>query len=492
MAAGNGFLSTSPDARYGDTESGFASQCFAQKFTTPDLGNLDINEIGVYGYQSGGAIHLAIFTHDAANDCPETIVANSDSGQLTLGASMAKVSYSYGTKPQLSGNTIYWIVCVVNSTGAGISRFDAGASPVYMDVTYPNFPSGDTWHGHYDFSRDLSLYAVYETQGGTSIVKVINETMGIVEGAVNKTQGLIVKVINDAIRIAEDAISVTGDAYTVYYDCEDWSWLTYDAMNTALANLCTANPSWTPVTFGQSAESRDIKGIIIHGLSYNHTIFLNSGLHGNEVRAQRALLDWLNYLSANPSLYQYTRFIVAPIVNPDGQVRSQGKNHNSAVEPLREVNLNRNFDPGWDEGDGSTDPASPVYKGPYVESEPESQLLMSIITTYKPNTHFDVHSPDLCIYTESGVSLDMYNLVNGAVQADGFASFTSNVIAQDGMLFNYSRSQGADSYIYETSDVNTAAEQRRESNKLISALRAVSDNADPMLEMRTRHVIMCG
>ena len=174
MAAANGFVTVSPDARYGDAEGSFpASFVLAAKFTAPGSGALNITEIGIYSYSSStGHLHLAIWTHDAGNDCPESIVANSDTGEFASTGSMAKLSHSYGTEPVLTGGNIYWLTFIGDFDNAHPSRFASGGNAVYVTgITYPTWPTGTQWESHTDQTVDYSLYAVYETapSGGLSL-----------------------------------------------------------------------------------------------------------------------------------------------------------------------------------------------------------------------------------------------------------------------------------------------------------------------------------
>ncbi len=172
MAAANGFVLVSPDARYGDVEGSFpVDYSFAAKFTAPGSGALNITEIGIYCYASiTGNQHLAIFTHDAGNDCPESIVANSDTGEFASVNSMAKLSHSYGTEPVLTGGSIYWLVFIGDHANAHPSRFASGGDAVFVTGrTYPTWPTGTQWESHSDQTVDYSFYAVYEA-GAAGIV----------------------------------------------------------------------------------------------------------------------------------------------------------------------------------------------------------------------------------------------------------------------------------------------------------------------------------
>jgi hypothetical protein len=166
MGAANGFVTTKPDTQYGDVAGYFVNtEIWGQKFNCGGSGTQNIDSIGVWCYETDAGdcyCHLAIFTDDAANACPETIIANSDSGALLVPTSMGQLNYDYSTKPQVTGGVDYWF-CSTSNHKMYYSRFNATNVIKYKtEQTYPNFPSGDNWHSPASIaSRDSSLYAVY-------------------------------------------------------------------------------------------------------------------------------------------------------------------------------------------------------------------------------------------------------------------------------------------------------------------------------------------
>jgi hypothetical protein len=172
MASGNGFLTESPDPRYGDsTVLVNVNNARGQKFTCPGSGTIEINEIGCW-MDGGGStvVHFGIFTHDAINDCPESLVSNSDSGEIDgSGDDVIKINYSYVTKPQLTGGETYWICLIVGGQGTYLDRFTTGGDSCYLSgLTYPNWPAGAEWEEANASTADSSLYAVYGESGSAS------------------------------------------------------------------------------------------------------------------------------------------------------------------------------------------------------------------------------------------------------------------------------------------------------------------------------------
>ena len=176
MAAANGFITVSPDTRYGDVEGNYPNTyVFAAKFTAPGSGSLNVSEIGLYCYAAAGAAqHLAIFTDDAVNGCPDTIVADSDTGAFASSQAMAKLSFVYSTLPVIIGGGIYWLAFIGNFNNAYPSRFASGGTAVYVTGrTYPTWPTAAQWETHTDQTVNLSLYAVYAAAGGGLLIPAV-------------------------------------------------------------------------------------------------------------------------------------------------------------------------------------------------------------------------------------------------------------------------------------------------------------------------------
>lgn len=166
MAAANGFITTSPDARYGDAQATATNGlCLAQKFTMPGTGTIEIAEIGAYVYDTDGVFRMAILEDDDDHSSPSaTMVANSETAELQPGYSaMAKASHTYSTKPQVTGGTIYWLALYTGTGGQYVSRFATGGTSGYVSATYSTWPTDTGWHSINATNYDYSLYAVYAT-----------------------------------------------------------------------------------------------------------------------------------------------------------------------------------------------------------------------------------------------------------------------------------------------------------------------------------------
>ena len=166
----NGFLSSSPGARHGTVT--FNSTTFlaaAQKFTCPGTGTVEISEIGVWLSADASNTHdfaLAIFTHDAANNNPDTLVANSDTGAMAHATTtVTKKSYTYPTKPQLTGGQVYWLIHYSGDAVGNIDYIASGGGIVYF--VHPDgtdWPTPAQWDTGTDAADvDMGIYVVYST-----------------------------------------------------------------------------------------------------------------------------------------------------------------------------------------------------------------------------------------------------------------------------------------------------------------------------------------
>ncbi len=168
ISSANGFVASTPTEKYGTADGNSSSSLmYAQKFLVP-TGTWNISRIGGwFKYVPGSgntAFHLAIFTNDAVNGCPEVMVTNSDTGEIVVtNTSYEDKYFNYSTKPQVtSSGEYYWLVVIYYDADCAISRFTTAGTSVYKTGVYPTFATGSAWHTHTDSPADISLYAVYE------------------------------------------------------------------------------------------------------------------------------------------------------------------------------------------------------------------------------------------------------------------------------------------------------------------------------------------
>lgn len=117
-------------------------------------------------------------------------------------------------------------------------------------------------------------------------------------------------------------------------------------------------------------------------------VLLIGGVHGAEILGQYAAMRWFEqFVSSNEvscrQLRHAYRVTWIPTLNPSAY-RSGRKNANG-------VDINRNFDLFWDRF-SETDPESTSYKGPSAASEPETQMVASLLASGSYHVLLDCHN----------------------------------------------------------------------------------------------------
>lgn len=170
----NGFVSSSPGSRHGASLSTYkADYATAQRFTCPGSGTQEITEAGIWAWRWGSnrTLKIAIFTNDSGNTCPESMVTNSEISITVTSASptMAKAYSSYGTKPTVTGGTVYWLGFLSDCDATNYFGLDYLNQPsgtitaLYRTETYPTWPTASAWETHTDMTTvDMGIYVVYQ------------------------------------------------------------------------------------------------------------------------------------------------------------------------------------------------------------------------------------------------------------------------------------------------------------------------------------------
>jgi|GEM_PF-4093700 len=266
-------------------------------------------------------------------------------------------------------------------------------------------------------------------------------------------------------------------AYTVYYNTPG-TILTYTQMQAELAALASAN-SWTYIDCGDSAQGREIGGVVVNGASYTKTVLIDAAVHGIENKSALAAVDFLHYLAANPSVYSSTRFVVVPILNPDGYAASSRKNVNDTtdddLEPWpRYVDINRNFSRFWAGGHSSTTPSADYYCGPVGDSEPEAQVLLALFTTYEPDLYIDLHTDLDQVMSGRPNYAPLKVAIDADMTTNEFTPYSWVMNYMDGTTVSAAESSGVDGYIVELGP----GEIHYEVNRCICALKSFIESHD--------------
>ena len=131
---------------------------------------------------------------------------------------------------------------------------------------------------------------------------------------------------------------------------------------------------------GRSVQGRPI---MIQSVGQgNDTTFIMATIHGNEPAGTPLLNALVDYLRDNPQLLEGRRVVLLPSANPDGQAKNTREN-------ARGIDLNRNFETA-NRVDNGTNGLRPL-------TEPECQVLQTILKEYAPSRIVSVHQPLDCI-----------------------------------------------------------------------------------------------
>jgi protein MpaA len=127
---------------------------------------------------------------------------------------------------------------------------------------------------------------------------------------------------------------------------------------------------------GYSVQDRPI--IVERFGSKGPVVFLFHTIHGDEVPAEQLGEEMRTWLLLNPNAWEGLQVLFVTQVNPDGYVMDTRYNASG-------VDLNRNFP-------ATNFEATPTF-GPSPASEPETQVIVSLVEDSEPTAIVSVHSP---------------------------------------------------------------------------------------------------
>lgn len=198
-------------------------------------------------------------------------------------------------------------------------------------------------------------------------------------------------------------------------------------------------------SLGITADGRDVTEVILGQEDASCHILVQSTIHAREymntLLTMNQIEDYLRYYYERSfqgytwsELYENVCFHIIPMANPDGVAISQlgvqgirdldlqklllqcyqddysyGKTNENRDLYFREwkanargVDLNRNFDIGWEEYAGAGYPSAECYKGAEPASELETQAILKIAEDYKINCCISYHSSGNLVYWNYG------------------------------------------------------------------------------------------
>lgn len=150
-------------------------------------------------------------------------------------------------------------------------------------------------------------------------------------------------------------------------------------------------------TIGQTAEGRDLKVLrISENPRENKKVWIDGGIHAREWISPATVTFILYQLMSNwenqPAHIRGLTWYIMPVMNPDGYEYSRTTNRlwrknrsASRRAQCNGVDLNRNFDIGWNGYGSSTNPCSDTYRGSSPASERETRAVTEFLAKRKYN-----------------------------------------------------------------------------------------------------------
>jgi hypothetical protein len=169
--------------------------------------------------------------------------------------------------------------------------------------------------------------------------------------------------------------------------------LTYDEFVAAMHQLAAKHSALAVRAEGPCSDGRQMYTFSL-GNPTNPTMYFGASVHGWEWENAYGLLRLAEVLAENRQVEgldtSKLHFKIMPIQNPWGHDHFTRQN-------ARGVDLNRNFDSGWEELPVPQDIAMPWdynYKGSRPASERETQIIQGIIDRHRPLCVIDFHTAD--------------------------------------------------------------------------------------------------
>ncbi len=135
------------------------------------------------------------------------------------------------------------------------------------------------------------------------------------------------------------------------------------------------------VGVGTSVQGRLIEAHVL-GRSTEKVLIVFGGFHGDEPKSVIVARRLVELLESEPALSRVMRWVVVPVVNPDGYEERKRRNANR-------VDINRNFPTrNW----SATSKRSRMFGGDKPGSEPETRAVMTAVRRYRPVRIITIHS----------------------------------------------------------------------------------------------------
>jgi len=194
----------------------------------------------------------------------------------------------------------------------------------------------------------------------------------------------------------------------------DAAYLTADEVAAKVRNYASTYPYLARfLLIGDSVEGRHIWALkisqdAVQKFPSRKVVLFDCNHHSRELMTIEVCMDTIDYLLVNHTDPQVKTWLenleiwVVPLVNPDGNAKVFGNDSmwRKNTKGGYGVDINRNYSYRWNSCNGSSGSQSnDTYRGPSAGSEPETQALMSLVSTIKPKISISYHSfSELVIY----------------------------------------------------------------------------------------------
>lgn len=212
---------------------------------------------------------------------------------------------------------------------------------------------------------------------------------------------------------------------------------TYSQMSKDINALVKKYPELVSSSvIGKSYDNRNLYDIVVGNPNAKKKVVIQATIHGREYINSLLVMRQIETICANyytgtyegkyySEIFDKTCYHIVPMTNPDGVTISQygakgikDAKLRASLEKMckkygkgkkryytrwksnaRGVDLNKNYDVGWKRNKtGPKHPDQYGYKGSKAYSEKETQILMSLVNTVKPNAVISYHSTGSVIY----------------------------------------------------------------------------------------------
>jgi len=164
----NGFQLSRPASHGAQQMNATAQVAVGTEFVCPGSGVQEISELGHFGDTDSGTalFNLGIFTDDAGNDCPETIVANADAQSLLMPELGTEQFGALDPVAECTGGVDYWLCMVSEDSDLNLDRDNSGGNTEQGFTSGGAWPSGADWEGYNARAWDMGIWAIYAAQAG--------------------------------------------------------------------------------------------------------------------------------------------------------------------------------------------------------------------------------------------------------------------------------------------------------------------------------------